>query len=410
MPAVPGAPEPSAAMPITARALEEATRSLFGGGRRVVAWGSGNVFEYFNGLHPIAPAYIVDEDATRWGQSRHGIEIAPPERLRGELAGTFVIIYASAWPEIQRQIARSFGLRSLPASAVFADAKTRTRLAWSETVARRTAPRRVDCGSNAIVVQGRTLPAVTAQVLRITAALHPSDRIILSTWNDTPPDLLYEAAALADDVVVSAPPENPGIQDRNLQIVSTHNGIARAVMTGARRVLTTRTDLAVLAESVFDRAAWWLDRVRDGRAAQAGLFDRLVVPSSDTRRFLLYHPSTLVMLGDADDMLRYWSAPLDERSGPAAGAEWAGESYLGLQFCRSLGRAIAGTLEDSWAFYRDLFAVVDDDWFDLLWFTHLSIPDAALRAGVRQPVTQAFWERLHARDADVPRRHLAGAA
>lgn len=388
-------------MPITACALEEATRSLVGAGRRVVAWGSGSVFEYFNGLHPIAAAYIVDEDATRWGQSRHGIDIAPPERLRDELADTLVIIYSSAWPEIQRQIARSFGLRSLPASAVFADAKTRARLAWSETVARRIAPRRVDCGSNAIVVQGGIVPAVTAQVLRITTALHPNDRIILSTWNDTPPDLLYEAAALADDVVVSAPPKNPGVQNRNLQIVSTHNGIARAVMTGARRVLTTRTDLAVLAESVFDRAAWWLDRVRDGRAAQAGLFDRLLVPSSDTRRFLLYHPSALVMLGDADDMLRYWSAPLDEGTG---------ESYLGLQFCRSLGRPIAGTLEDSWAFYRDLFAVVDDDWFDPLWFTHLSIPDAALRDGVRQPVTQAFWERLHGRDADVPSRTLAGAA
>jgi hypothetical protein len=55
---------------------------------------------------------------------------------------------------------------------------------------------------------------------------------------------------------------------------------------------------------------------------------------------------------------------------------------------------MAGTVADSWAFYRDLFAVVDNDWFGMLWFKHLAIPDAAIRRGIRQTVSHAFWERL----------------
>jgi hypothetical protein len=58
---------------------------------------------------------------------------------------------------------------------------------------------------------------------------------------------------------------------------------------------------------------------------------------------------------------------------------------------------------DSWAFYRDLFAVVDNDWFDLLWFKNLSIPDSARRTGVRQMVTGAFWQRLFASDPLIER-------
>ena len=79
------------------------------------------------------------------------------------------------------------------------------------------------------------------------------------------------------------------------------------------------------------------------------------------------------------------------------------ESYLGLRFCRGLGRPVGGSLVDSWAFYRDLFAVVDNDWFDLLWFKNLSIPDAVRRTGVRQMVTQAFWQRLFASDPLIER-------
>jgi hypothetical protein len=284
-------------------------------------------------------------------------------------------------------------------------------------------------------VQGPVQDAVTPHVLRVLTALYPSDVVLLSTWDDTEPALLAEVSALADDVVLSPRPVIAGVQNRNAQIVSTRAGVERAVGHGARMILKTRTDLAVLAPSLFGQAHWWLDTIDHKAPRAAGLRQRLVVPSSYTRKFLLYHPSDLVMLGAAEDMVRYWSAPLDPRSGDLltpdridqsmASVNMDGhpaESYLGLEFCRALGREPRASLSDSWAFYRDLFAVVDNDWFDLLWFKNLSIPDAALRTGVRQMVSQSFWRRLYAEDPSVERdlsevnpdrvslRALAGAA
>ena len=66
--------------------------------------------------------------------------------------------------------------------------------------------------------------------------------------------------------------------------------------------------------------------------------------------------------------------------------------------------------------------MVDNDWFDMLWFKNLSIPDASLRTGVRQMISQQFWRRLHGGDSSIERelvevspeqvqlRVLAGAA
>lgn len=397
--------------------LNRASARVFGREATLVGWGTGSVFEDFHDLFPVRLDYLVDNDASRWGQTRHGIDVVGPDRLARETgADVFVVIYSSAWPEIQAQIATLGPFDSLPASAVFADASARARLAWAEQVAEAAPRTRTPHRANAIVVQGPLWSGVTAQVLRVTSALHPEDTIVLSTWSDSDARALADIRPFVDEIVLSDRPVVGGIQNRNFQIVSTRAGIASAIERGADRILKTRTDMAVLADGVFDKADQSLAKI-DHRAAQAaGLQQRLIVPSSFTRKFVLYHPSDMVMLGTAADMARYWSAPLDARTGELLAAPWIdraiaevstdgnpAESYLGTQFCRTIGRPILGTLTDSWAFYRDLFVVVDNDWFDLLWYKNLSIPDATVRRGVRQTISQGFWERLDSGRADVAR-------
>lgn len=422
---------------ITSQVLDRAARRLLDRRTPVVAWGSGSVFDYFqthlHGQLPLRLDYIVDSDPARWGRTHRGVEIVPPARLAADRRNPFVVVYSSAWPEIRDAIGRLGAFDALPASWLFADAATRATLAWSETL---EAPRSGGRGTrHAVVVQGPVAPGVTARVLRVLAAVNPDAQIVLSTWQDTPADVLDEASALADAVVLSARPAVGGIQNRNYQIVSTRAGIARAIERGAELILKTRTDLAVCADDVFGRGAWWLGQLDATRARAHGRMGRLIVPSSYTRKYLLYHPSDLVMLGHAADLRAYWDAPLDQRQGTLLAPAWMdqplaavnlsgnpAESYLGLAYCRAIGRPVAGTLRDSWAFYRDFFAVVDNSWFDLLWFKNLAIPDAALRAGIRQTVTSAFWQRLQFADLDdligadpvepaaVTLRSLAGAA
>ena len=422
-------------LPIDARELGQAHTRLYSRTARVIGWGTGSAFDYFNGLHPIRLDYLVDNDQTRWGQRRDGIEIVSPERLQTEItAETIIVIYSSSWMEIRDQIARIGDFIAIPASVAFLDASVREKLSWAETLIERPGSRRPSA-LHTVVVQGPVMKGVTAHVLRILTALNPDSLVLLSTWNDTDPALLAEASAVADHVVTSVRPRVTGVQNRNLQIVSTRAGVERAIELGARTILKTRTDLAILGQSVFDRAERWLQTFDASTARRFGLRNRLIVPSNYTRKYLLYHPSDLTMLGAAEDMALYWSVPLDPRSGELhsvaspdatlSAVNLAGhpaESYLGLEFCRTLGRSVTGTLVDSWMFYRDLFAVVDNDWFDLLWFKNLSIPDASCRRGVRQLVTCAFWQRLFAADPVIERdlleinpsrvamRALAGAA
>lgn len=401
-------------IPVGAQELDDASDRFFESATRIVGWGSGSYFDYFHRCFPIRLDFLVDNDRSRIGGSRRGIPIVGVERLLEEdPARTAVILYSAAWPDIRQQLAGLGSFRSQPAALLFADRETREKLSLVERLVGRPTLRR-PTSSNAVVVQGPVIERVTRQTLRVLSARHPHDRIILSTWDTTPSTALRELEPFVDDVVTSAQPQEPGVQNRNCQIVSTRAGLRCATERGATTVLKTRSDLTILGESVFVRAESWLRGFDDGSARRAGMAGRIIVPSNYTRKYLLYHPSDLAMLGHIDDLARFWSAPLDLRGGnlvtpatverPLADVNMDGhpaESYFGLSLCRSLGRETGGTLADSWAFYRDLFAVVNNDWFDLLWFKNLVMPDSAVRSGLRQLVTQAFWERLYAGDPTI---------
>ena len=71
-------------LPIDAARCSRCLRPPYSRHARVIGWGTGSVFDYFHGLYPIRLDYLVDNDRTRWGQQRRGIEIASPERLLSE--------------------------------------------------------------------------------------------------------------------------------------------------------------------------------------------------------------------------------------------------------------------------------------------------------------------------------------
>jgi len=194
--------------PIDSHALELASRRLFDRSSSLVGWGTGSVYDYFHRHHPVRLDALVDSDATRWGQLRDGLEITNPQDLtRHAGPDAFVIIYSSFWPEIQQALARIAPLSSLPASAVFADTATRAKVAWAERLHSQALPRRVARTQNAIVVQGPIDASTTPRVLGAMSALYPDSLIVLSTWDDTPAELLAACRPLVDDVVINAPPK-----------------------------------------------------------------------------------------------------------------------------------------------------------------------------------------------------------
>ena len=119
-------------MPVTLRGLDEARARLLDRHSRVIGWGTGSVFDYFHARHPIRLDYLVDNDPARRGGLRRGVPVNAPARLRKEdPRRTVVVVYSSSWPEIAAQIARMGPFAVVPASAAFADAAARERLAAS---------------------------------------------------------------------------------------------------------------------------------------------------------------------------------------------------------------------------------------------------------------------------------------
>lgn len=392
-------------------------RHLTDGPTRRVGWGTGSAFEYFHGRHPVELAFSVDNDRTRWGVHPTGVPIVGPDTLRAEdPEHTLVIIYSGAWREILPQLAKMGFHRAVPAGALFGlldDKAGCERLARADVLSRRKMKKRPKGGpttDRAIVVQGPIVPDVTRYALSIISAEHPRDRIVLSTWKDTPAELIAQVAPYVDDIVLSRMPRVAGIQNRNCQIVSTRAGLKRAKAAGAKFVLKTRTDTVHLAADLFDKAERLQEEFPPSRARTFGCRGRLIVPQSFTRTYVPYHASDLMMLGAVEDLLTFWSAPLDLRPGlprdfyPGACSlrdialdGRAPESYFGIHYCQRIGRAVRGTVRDSWAYYRDLFVVVDNDWFGLLWLKNVSMPEARLQGGPRQLVDHQFWTRLAAR-------------
>src|SRR5262245_51272687 len=139
---MPSSPPAADGLLIDSRSLDAALRRLTARSGPVVGWGSGSVFDYFHRLYPVPLDALIDNDARRWGERRRGIEIVPPTHLERLGKPALVIIFSAAWPEIRAQ-AQGLGLHlAIPASALFADAGVRSRLAWSEEMAARPRGRR----------------------------------------------------------------------------------------------------------------------------------------------------------------------------------------------------------------------------------------------------------------------------
>jgi hypothetical protein len=247
--------------------------------------------------------------------------------------------------------------------------------------------------------------------------------LILSTWRDTPGLWLEEVGALTDEVVLSDPPRLPGAQNRNCQMVSTRAGLRRCGELGARLVLKTRTDIAVGAPGLFDQFEAMAASLDLGPLRRHGLQNRILVASTYSRKYIPYHPSDMIQLGAVEDLLRFWGGALDPRDlDPARESRSRSlrdlaedgipaETYLATGFCRTIGRSLDWSIEDSWDFLRDFFIVVDDRWLDLSWYKNPNPGADRPRESWREVMDAYTWQGLvHANPAVLEQRHRVDIA
>ncbi len=378
--------------------------SLLASGKKLVGWGSGGVFDYFHALFPMPLAYLVDNATNRQGQFKCGFEIRSPHDLKKENPDNLlIIIYSSFSADIIHQLSGLGVFSAINAPVLFC---SDYRQQWKKIdhLLDQPTTKKTSCSNkSAIVVQGPTVANLTSKVIALHARQNPQSSLILSTWKDSDSEELKRLEPLIDDLILSSRPDIAGIQNRNLQIVSTQAGLKRCQQLGASYALKTRADMFILAPSIVELSMMLLNSYDPTPAQNWGAHDRLLIPASFTRKYLPYSPSDLAMFGYIDDLSKYWDCPLDERhfdllsechnkSLFQLGREGLpAECYFGGNYSRSLGRPTSGELMDSWEFYRDLFLIVDNSWFELFWPKNPHFPDTYPHRPTRQTVSNHFW-------------------
>jgi hypothetical protein len=241
-----------------------------------------------------------------------------------------------------------------------------------------------------IVMQGpiATDQNFTRETLMLYARNFPGCKLILSTWSDTPQDLLAPMRKLGVEIVLSEKPRVPGLCNVNMQLVSAGAGVRAAVAGGAEWILKTRTDQRLYNPD----AMAYLVALAQAFPVVPGFRQRcrIIGVGQGSLKFAPYHITDQSVFGHAEDMHTYWTPPLNEAPLPAG---WpaslpdiyrqlpvgelclhaAPESYIAQSFLSRIGRTQDWTLPDSWAAYRDHFCFADYGTTDFYWVKQQSL-------------------------------------
>lgn len=370
--------------------------------RKYVAWGSGKFFRNVQALARIPFAYVVDNAAARWGQRIDGLEIRSPQALLAEdPATTAVVICSYALHPIKEQL---MGLGEFKILVALNDIIYDDIHAYIEECHRTARPKPPAASDAAIVIQGPLYKDLTPRVLRHFALNCPEARIVLSTWRNSPPELLADAGPFIDDLLLNDPPPVPGLGNRNYQIVSSANGARLAMERGAKTVLKTRTDTFLLAKGLMPQLEQLRSLYDAGVCKRLGLGGRLVILDMCSNKFLPYSTSDVITYGDAADVLAYWDCPLDTRDvawdsykplREISQGMFFPETWFSRHFAQKIGWELKETLADSFAFFRDLFLVVDTEWLGFFLEKYPYPQRHGSAVELRNRVSHYFWQGLY---------------
>lgn len=170
-----------------------------------------------------------------------------------------------------------------------------------------------------VVLQGQITPW-TSEYARKYAEFACVKEIILSTWIS---ENVSNDIQAVSQVILSPKPENPGMGNRNMQIVSSAAG-CKAALT--HWVLKVRTD--TFLPQLDDMYGFAMEKQTD----PAQLFCLNVFPT------YAYHPNDWFFLGHYRTINKLFDIPLDpvEKSGVEDEAYWSdkvrSETYLGVHY------------------------------------------------------------------------------
>ena len=235
----------------------------------------------------------------------------------------------------------------------------------------------------AIVIQGpiKYEDNFTYETVKLYNLLYPECEVVLSTWEDE----AEKAKELFDDLKVSlcfsSKPAHAGFGNSAFQTISSKKGIDKAIELGCERICKTRTDQRFYKPNLF----YELDRLLDLFPLKTDTEQkkRIVCISTTTDKNRFYNICDMFVYGDASDINRYFSCPIDERDYDGkTQVVWTNatdfaklrfaEEWFTTHFIESLGYELKWTKEDSDFYRNNLFIIIDASLLDFVWMKYNS--------------------------------------
>lgn len=232
-----------------------------------------------------------------------------------------------------------------------------------------------------IVIQGPILYKndFTLETIKFYNKCFNNTTILLSTWEDELQFNLSPFKNLGIEIIFNKKPSYRGINNINLQITSTKNGVLRAKDLNVKYILKCRTDQRLYAPDSLE----YLFNIINLFPVNRSKYDqesRIVGPSLNTFKYRMYGLTDMLLFGSAKDMAKYWDIDIDSRKfehsqildygrtlRSYAENKIAPEVYFSTKFLENIGRTLEWTLRDSWICFKENFCVIDSSQLDLLW-------------------------------------------
>jgi len=339
-----------------------------------VGWGTQDYYEREKAPYLTKLDCLIDSNVEFQGGKIDGLSIYSPEHLKGyDVEKVIVIIFSSFFRDIEGQL-KELGVTKYmcPISDEQFKQASKFMVQASGSVPS------VDLGDHkdvGVVIQGLLDPNLTIPLITRFRHMHPSCKIILSTWDTTEPEHIETVRSFVDKILLLPDVSNPGDRNRNRQSFSTFEGIRVAKMLGCKFIFKIRSDVWVCRDDILD----FLKNIWKQYPSPANIkaTGRIILAQSYSRVFVPFHPGDMIMFGHVDDMTCFWDMSHDSNLRPDREASnlwdycvrgFAPETEYGYSYCQRTSQIMPECFAESLRWFCSHFVVVDDIDFETFWY------------------------------------------
>ena len=226
-----------------------------------------------------------------------------------------------------------------------------------------------------IIIQGpiKIEDNFTLETIKLYIKLHKNSLIILSTWSDTPEEILSVFRELNIKLILNQKPQNPGWSHINFQMLSVHSAIQYAKKMNLKYIAKTRTDCRVYSP-VF---LVYCKTILKQYPSYSNTKNRII--SSDfSSKHMIYGLDDKFQFGFIDEMEIFWNyVPWeDEIKNKFDNQKVINETpvvcefFLTARYLKELNIFSKWDLSSWWLSLKNNFIIIDSSSIDLFFYKY----------------------------------------